>query len=62
MPPTKSKERVSNVHEVNNNTTQLLSMSHNDAHHKHTFCKTKYIYFHDVFYMFLSHLNLVQSK
>jgi hypothetical protein len=62
MPPTKSKERVSNVHEVKNNKTQLLFMSHNNVQHEHTFCKKEYTYFHGVLYLFLSQLNLVHSK
>jgi hypothetical protein len=59
MPPTTPKERVSNVHEVNNNKTQLLYVSHNHVWHNHTFCIIKYTYRHIVFYMFLRHLNLV---
>ena len=44
MQTTESKERVSNVHEVNNNKTQLLFMSHNHVRHNHTFCIIKYTY------------------
>ena len=55
MPLTKSIERVSNVHEVNNNRTQLLFMSHNHVQHYHIFCISKYTYCHWVLYMFFSH-------
>ena len=62
MAPTKSKERVSNVQEANTNKTQLLSTSHNHVQHNQTFCIIEYTYCQWVFYMFLSHLNLVRPK
>jgi hypothetical protein len=46
MPSTKFKERVNNVHEVNNNKTQLLLMLHNQVRHNHTFCTIKYQNYH----------------
>jgi len=59
IPPTKSTKRVGDVHKVNNNINQLLSMSHSHVQHTHPFCITKYTYYHWVFYLFFSHLNLV---
>ena len=50
-------ERVSNVHEVNINRTQLLSMSYNHVQYKQPFCITEYTYCHRLFYLFFSHLN-----
>ena len=57
-----TKMRISHVHEVNISRTQLLSMSHKKIQHNHTFCNIEYIYFHEVFYLFLSHLNLANLE
>ena len=59
MPPTESIERVSNVHEVNNNKTQMLSMSYNHVQQNNHFVINEYTYRHRVFYVFFSYSNHV---
>ena len=58
-PPSKSTKRVSNLHQVNNSSTQLLSMSHSHVHYNHVFCITIYTYC-NIFYLSFSHLNLMR--
>ena len=62
MPPTKSKERVSNIHEVNSNIFQLLSMSHNHIRQHYIFCINTYSNYHWVFYLPFSILSERRMK
>jgi len=62
MPPTKSKERVSNVHKVNSNKNPIVIYVTQYCTSKTYICIIEYTYCHRVFYVFFSHLNLVQLR
>ena len=60
LPALKSTWRVSNVHKVSSNNTQLLSMSHNHVQHKQAFCLNTHIFIEYFTYSFchLNHMRL----